>query len=76
MQAHLAAQIKEKFNKALQTSKNKDKSVEAGREYVEAYVQYTHFVKNIHDAIMKTGAHHGTGSKVDKGYSESLGHKD
>ena len=35
---HLAAAIKEKFARVLETRKNRDKSVEAGREYVEAYV--------------------------------------
>ncbi len=59
IQTHLAEAIKEKFNKALQASKNKDKSVESGREFVEAYVQYTHYVEGIHAAIMSTGSHHG-----------------
>ena len=37
--------------------KNKDKSVEAGREFVEAYVIYTHYVEGIHIAIMSAGGH-------------------
>ena len=35
---HMAESIREKFERALEASKNKDKSVEAGREFVEAYV--------------------------------------
>lgn len=54
---HMAAAIKVKFNKALETGKNKDKSVEAGREFVEAYVIYMHYVEGIHAAIMSAGAH-------------------
>jgi hypothetical protein len=63
IQAHLAAAIKEKFDKALQAGKNKDKNVEAGREYVEAYVQYTHFIEGIHAAIMSTDSHHTENAK-------------
>lgn len=49
--AHMAAAIGEKFGRALRAMKNKDASVEAGREFVEAYVIYTHFVEAIHTAI-------------------------
>lgn len=55
---HMAAAIKEKFAKVLEAKKNKDESVEAGREFVEAYVIYMHYVEGIHAAIMSTGAHH------------------
>lgn len=55
---HMASAIKEKFNKALEASRNKDKSIEAGREFVEAYVIYMHYVEGIHDAIMSAGGHH------------------
>lgn len=55
---HLATAIKDKFNKALGAKKHKDKSVEAGREFVEAYVTYIHYVEGIHTAIMSVGAHH------------------
>lgn len=75
IQTHLAAAIKEKFKKALQASKNKDKSVESGREFVEAYVQYTHYVEGIHAAIMSTGSHHGHSPEIGKEHSESTEHK-
>jgi hypothetical protein len=54
---HLAKAIREKFKKALQAGKNKDKSVEAGREFVEAYVTYMHYVEGIHTAIMSAASH-------------------
>ena len=65
LSGHLAAAIKEKFARVLETRKNKDKSVEAGREYVEAYVIYTHYVENIHSAILSAGNHHA-GSESSK----------
>ena len=42
----------------VEAKKKKDKSVEAGREFVEAYVIYMHYVEGIHAAIMSAGAHH------------------
>jgi hypothetical protein len=57
MSAHMAQAVQEKFKKAMEAKKNKDKSVEAGREYVEAYVIYMHYVEGIHDAIMSAGGH-------------------
>jgi hypothetical protein len=62
MSGHLATAIKEKFNKALESQKNKDKSVEAGREFVEAYVTYMHYIEGIHTAIMSAGGHHHAGN--------------
>lgn len=55
--ANMAEAIKQKFNKALEAKKEKDKSVEAGREFVEAYVTYVHYVEGIHTAIMSAGGH-------------------
>jgi hypothetical protein len=55
---HLNNEIKERFDRALEKKKHKDESVEAGREFVEAYVEYVHFVERIHKAISEKGAHH------------------
>jgi len=66
---HMAGAVKEKFNKALEAGKNKDKSVEAGREFVEAYVTYMHYVEGLHTAILSAGGHHREGA-------ETTGHKD
>ena len=60
--SHMAQAIREKFDKALEASKTKDKSVEAGREFVEAYVTYMHYVEGIHTAIISTGGHHHEGA--------------
>ncbi len=41
------------------TKINADKNVEAGREFVEAYVIFTHYVERLHDDASAGGAHHG-----------------
>ena len=58
MSNHMGKAIKEKFAKVIELKKSKDKSVEAGREYVEAYIVYMHYVEGIHAAIMSAGSHH------------------
>lgn len=61
LSAHMAKAIEEKFNKALSARKDRFKSVEAGREYVEAYVTYVHYVEGIHSAMVSAGSHqHGS----------------
>lgn len=73
MSDHMAKGVKEKFNKALEAGKSKDKSVEAGRAYVEAYVAYTHYVEGIHAAIKSGGGHHHAGAAA--GHEEHKEHK-
>ena len=63
---HIAGAIREKFNKALEAKKHQDESVAAGREFVEAYVTYMHFVEGIHTAVMSAGSH----SHVSEGGAE------
>lgn len=47
--------IRERFARAQKTKKHADENVEAGREFVEAYVEFTHFVERLHsDATGKT----------------------
>lgn len=72
--AHLSAVIREKYARVLETRKNKDRSVVAGREYVEAYVTYMHYVEGVHAAIVAAGGHHHAGSAP--AAAEHAGHKD
>jgi len=58
MSKHLTDNVKERFDRALEKRKHKDESVEAGREYVEAYVQYLHYVEGVHKNIAGEGGHH------------------
>jgi hypothetical protein len=46
----VAEGIREHFEMASEAKKHVDESVEAGREYVEAYVIFTHYVEGIHNA--------------------------
>ncbi len=53
--------IRERFARAAAAKKRADTSVAAGREFVEAYVELTHYVERLHlDAT--TPAAHGPGS--------------
>jgi hypothetical protein len=47
--------IHERFQRTLETKKHADKNVAAGREYVETYVIFTHYVESLH-ASVKGGA--------------------
>lgn len=59
--------IRERFTKAKEAKKHAEHSVEAGREFVEAYVQFTHYVERLHmDAEMPSvhGKSEGSGAPV------------
>lgn len=54
---HIQEVITEKFNKVTALSEVKDHSVEEGRAYVAAYVDYTHTLEAL-EAVISHGAHH------------------
>lgn len=41
-----AQEIRERFNGVMETKQHMNESVEAGREYVDAYVEFVHYVEN------------------------------
>lgn len=48
--------IRERFAHALETKKHADESVDSGRKFVAAYVEFTHYVERLHtDAITSSG---------------------
>ncbi len=49
--------IREKYNKVAELKLVKDNSVEQGRAFVAAYVDYTHSIEALHE-ILEHGAHH------------------
>ncbi len=51
-------EIKKRFIEAIEKKKHAEDSVEAGREFVEAYVQYVHFIEGIHNMVTKGAEHH------------------
>lgn len=56
---HIGQVIKEKYEKVAALDKVKNESPEKGREYVEAYVDYTHTLEAIHDITEHGGGHSG-----------------
>jgi len=54
--------IKKRFDAALEKKKHADDSVEAGRDFIEAYVRYVHFIEGIHNLVAK-GAEHSHAAK-------------
>ena len=55
---HIDKVVREKYQKVSELNKVKDDSVEKGREFVAAYVDYTHTVEAIHDIIEHGGGTH------------------
>ncbi len=51
--------IQKRYERVAEAKKHKDESVAAGREYVAAYVDYTHYVERLHQDAAGHGAHHG-----------------
>jgi hypothetical protein len=50
--------IKQRFNIALEKKKHMNENVDAGREYVEAYIKYVHYVEGLHEAALGKASHH------------------
>lgn len=67
---HMEEAIRERFRKVVEARKDKNKSVEAGRAFVDAYVTYVHYVEGIHNTIMRAGAQHAEAGEG------SAGHRD
>lgn len=62
--AHTVEGIRERFNRAMENRKHADDSVQAGREYVESYVTYVHYVEGI--ALLVHGVpHHAEGAAAE-----------
>lgn len=64
--AHVEKGIRERFAKAVEAKKHAAESVEAGRKYVAAYVEYVHYVEGIHGAVMGQAGHHEEAAEAPK----------
>jgi hypothetical protein len=54
----VAAGIRDRFTRALEARKHAEESVAAGRAFVKAYVEFTHYVERLHlDATSPEAAH-------------------
>ena len=67
VQHEVEAGIRERFERVIETGKHKDESVEAGREYVEAYVIFAHYIEGLHNAIGGGAEHHGEAESTESG---------
>jgi len=54
----MAKGIRDRFQSAREKQKHADESVAAGREFVESYVTFTHYVEGLHGLIKAGPAHH------------------
>lgn len=68
----VAAGIQTRFEHAVTTYKHKDESVAQGREFVEAYVEYTHYVERLHQFATAKSAQGEAGG--DDGHKKELKH--
>ena len=68
--AHVAESIRAKFNKALEAKKHANESVPAGREFVEAYVEYVHSVEGIHNAASGLSHHEAEAGENHGGHAD------
>lgn len=54
---HIGKAIREKYERVAALDKVKNDSPEKGREFVEAYVDYTHTIEAIHDIVEQGSGH-------------------
>ena len=59
LNGHTERVLREKFEKMAQLKKVKDASVENGRAYVAAYVDYTHSIEALHKVLEHSESGHG-----------------
>lgn len=55
--------IQERYDKVAEAYKHKDESLQKGREFVAAYVEYTHYVERLQLDAEGHAAHHGEQKK-------------
>jgi hypothetical protein len=50
--------VRKRFHQALEAKKHAEESVAAGREFVAAYVVFTHYVEQLHTSVKSDTEHH------------------
>ena len=53
----VTAGLHERFAEVVEAKKHANESVEAGRRYVRAYVEFIHYAERLHDATIAAGHH-------------------
>lgn len=64
----MADGIRERFQHTKETQKHADESVAAGREFVKAYVIFTHYAEGLHATIKANADHHFGEAKSQSGH--------
>lgn len=59
----MAKGIRDRFKHTIEKQKHAGDSVAAGREFVETYVVFTHYVEGLHADIKGRNGHHGEGNE-------------
>ena len=57
--------ISKRFFHALEKKKHADESVKAGREFVEAYIMFVHYVERLYKDTQGPAGHHAEAKKLD-----------
>jgi hypothetical protein len=57
VQTNVAQGIRQRFTRAQETSKHANDSVKAGRQFVAAYVEFIHYVENVHQVLNDPSSH-------------------
>ena len=58
LNGHISKVVEDKYNAVKELEKVKNESPEKGRDYVKAYVMYTHSLEAIHDIVEKVASGH------------------
>lgn len=66
----MADGIRERFQHTKETQKHADDSVAAGREFVKAYVIFTHYAEGLHAIIKANADHHFGDAKGHSGHTQ------
>jgi hypothetical protein len=62
--------IKKRFAQAVEAKRHAGDSVEAGREFVEAYVEFVHYVERLHQDAAGQAAHHHEAETGEGGHKQ------
>lgn len=62
--AHVAQSVRERFDRAREAKAHVGEGVEAGRRFVEAYVDYVHHLEALHKAALGATAAHAAGTSA------------
>lgn len=67
--AAISSGIESRFIHALEAQKHEGESVKAGREFVHAYVEFTHYVEGLHQIAAGSDIHHEVHEKKEHEHS-------